>query len=79
MERAARAGAAGERRGVFDVDEERVIEALRLAWGEAYDIGFADGAWRALRLDGHGLLVTGQTPDELNAAIRADFTRERTP
>lgn len=41
------AAAHGRRRGVFEVDEDRAIEALRLAWGDAYDIGFADGAWRA--------------------------------
>jgi hypothetical protein len=60
------------RRGVFDVDERRATEALRLAWGEAYDIGFADGAWRACR---PGTLLTGTTPDELNRAIRADWAR----
>jgi hypothetical protein len=63
------------RRGVFDVDERRATEALRLAWGQAYDIGFADRAWRACRLDGPGTLLTGTTPDELNRAIRADWAR----
>jgi hypothetical protein len=63
------------RRGVFDVDEGRATEALWLAWGQAYDIGFADGAWRAGRLDRTGTLLTGMTPDELTRAIRADWTR----
>jgi hypothetical protein len=67
------AGAA--RRGAFTVGEHRAAEALRLAWGQAYDIGFADGAWRACRLDGPGTLLTGTTPDELTAAIRADWAR----
>ena len=66
--------AAVSGRGVFDVDEERATEALRLTWGQAYDIGFAGGTWRARRRDGHGTLMTGTTPDELNRAIRADWT-----
>jgi hypothetical protein len=70
----APARAAGTRRGVFGVDTDRAIEALRLAWGTAYDLGFADGAWHACRLDRDGTLITGTTPDELNAAIRADWT-----
>jgi hypothetical protein len=65
--------AVGTRRGVFGVDTDRAIEALRLAWGTAYDLGFADGAWHACRLDGNGTLITGTTPDELNEAIRADW------
>jgi hypothetical protein len=42
----------GQRRGVFDVDEDRAFEALRLAWGEAYDIGFERQKWVATRRDG---------------------------
>ena len=62
-------------RGVFDVDEDRAAEAFRLTWGQAYDIGFAAGTWRARRLDGQGTVLTGTTPDELNRAIRADWAR----
>ena len=64
-------------RGVFDMDEKRALEALRLTWGDAYAICFDDsitegGArWRAWRLGG-GTAITGSTPDELNTAIRAD-------
>jgi hypothetical protein len=65
------------RRGPFDVDQDRAIEVLRMTWGDMYDVGFADGAWRAARLDGSGVLLTGQTPDELAAAIRADWGRTR--
>jgi hypothetical protein len=61
------------RRGAFNVDPDRAAEALRLAWGDTYDIGFADGAWHAARLDGIGQVLTGQVPDELAAAIRADW------
>jgi hypothetical protein len=60
-------------RGAFNRDPDRAAEALRMAWGAEYDIGFADGAWRAARLDGTGDLLTGAVPDELAAAIRADW------
>jgi hypothetical protein len=60
-------------RGVFGVNADRAIDALRLTWGGEYDIGFADSAWRAARLDGTGPLLTGQVPDELARAIRADW------
>jgi hypothetical protein len=64
--------AVGTRRGVIGVATDHAIEAVRLAWGTAYDLGFADGAWHACRLDGDGTLITGTTPDELNEAIQAD-------
>ena len=67
-------GTSGTARpGPFDADQDRALDALRLAWGEVYDTGFADGAYRAARIDGTGDLLAGQTPDELNAAIRADW------
>jgi hypothetical protein len=59
--------------GAFNRDPDRAAGVLRLSW-TGYDIGFADGAWRAARLDGTGDLLTGTTPDELNAAIRADWS-----
>jgi hypothetical protein len=67
-------GTAGTARpGPFDAGQDRALDALRLAWSDLYDTGFADGAYRAARIDGTGDLLTGQTPDELNAAIRADW------
>ena len=82
MERAARTGAAGgQRRGVFEMDEDRALEALRLAWGDAYAVCFDDavsaaaGRWQAWRLGGDGTMLAGSTPDELNAAIRAECAR----
>ena len=75
----------GERRGVFEVDEGRVLEALRLAWGGAYTVCFDDslhagaGRWRAWRLGGDGMMLSGSTPDELNAAIRADCASRSLP
>jgi hypothetical protein len=67
----------GERRGAFNRDPDRAAEVLRIAYGDTYDIGFADGAWRATRLDGTGHLLTGAVPDELAAAIRADWDARR--
>jgi hypothetical protein len=61
------------RRGAFGVDTDRALDALRLEWGDIYDTGFADRAFRAARIDGTGDLLTGETPDELAAAIRADW------
>jgi hypothetical protein len=78
MEWAADTSIAAPRRGVFEVDSGRALEALRLAWGDAYAVCFDDaispgGArWRAWRLDSSRTMVTGATPDELNAAIQAD-------
>ena len=66
-----------QRRGVFDVDEDRALEALRLAWGDVYDIGFEYGRWIASRRGAEETL-TGDTPDALNVRIRADWAREGT-
>ena len=41
----------GARRGVFDVDEDLALEAIRLAWGDAYDIGVHRGVWTAISRD----------------------------
>jgi hypothetical protein len=62
-----------QRRGVFDVDEDRALVALRLSWGDVYDIGREDGQWAARCRDGRGGALTGETPDELNRAMRAEW------
>ena len=69
----------GEQRGVFDVDEDRALDALALAWGDAYEIYVVDGQWQAWRegAEDEDVLI-GSTPDELNAAIQADWAREGT-
>jgi hypothetical protein len=61
------------RRGVFDVDEDRALDALAFAWGDAYDVGCEDGQWVASRRDDRGGALTGETPDELNRQMRADW------
>ena len=74
MERAARTGAAGgQRRGVFEVDEDRAVAALELAWADGGYHGFtADGGtWCAVSSAGE--VLTGDTRDALNRAIRAHW------
>jgi hypothetical protein len=79
------AAADGQQRGVFTVDTDRALEALRVTWDNAYTVCFDDaigiggGRWQAWRLDGHGIRLTGSTPDELNAAIRADWAHGSRP
>jgi hypothetical protein len=60
-------------RGVFDVDQDRALEALRVTWGEVYDIDAGNRQWTASRADGTGRILTGRVPDELYAALRADW------
>jgi hypothetical protein len=75
-------GAAGDgqQRGAFTIDTGRALEALRVTWGSSYAVCFDDaielggGRWQAWRIGGHGTRLAGATPDELNAAIRADWT-----
>ncbi len=69
---------SGPRRGVFDVDEDRALEALRLAWGDAYDIGFERGSWTAASRDAERRTFTADTPDALTVRLRADWAREGT-
>jgi hypothetical protein len=72
------AAAEGQQRGVFEVDEDRALEALRLAWGDAYDIGHEYGKWIATSRDVEGRTFTGETPDDLNIRVRTDWAREGT-
>ena len=61
----------------FEVDNPRALEALAFAWGDEYDeIWVHGGQWCAHHKDGHDEnIVTGDTLDELNRAIRADWLR----
>jgi hypothetical protein len=75
----------GKQRGVFDVDADHALEALRLAWGSAYVVFFDDalgaggGGWLAWRRGGDATMLAGSIPDELNAAIRADCASRSLP
>lgn len=77
--------ADGQQRGAFSVDTGRALEALRVTWGNAYAVCFDDaigigvGRWQARRLGDHGTRLAGATPDELNAAIRADWAHGSRP
>ena len=66
-----RAGA----RDPFAVDEDRWLERLALDWGHAYLIPSpSDGRWFAIRRDGSRPALITDTPQQLDAAIRADIT-----
>jgi excisionase family DNA binding protein len=72
--------AAGQQRGVFEVDAERAAEALRLTWGDLYTgIGVEDGTWTARPKDSDSHILTGETPDALNQAMRQDWARRSPP
>jgi hypothetical protein len=63
-----------EPRDPFKVDEDRALDALRLAWGDAgYVLTVNDGRWMARHADS-GSVLAGSVPDELNRAIRDDWT-----
>ena len=64
---------AGQRRGVFDVDEDRALAELELAWADSGYHGFsADGGiWSAISSAGE--VFTGDTPDTLTQKIRAHW------
>ena len=70
----AAAGSAGaKRRGVFEVDEEPALAELEQTWvsGGYHAFSADDGLWSAISSD--GTVLTGNTPDALNQAIRAHW------
>ena len=71
---------AGQQRGVSEADAKGAAEALRLAWGDLYTgIGVEDGMWTARRKDSDSHILTGDTPDALNQAMRQDWARRSAP
>ena len=64
--------------GISGADEDRALDALRLAWGDAYNIGRGHGRWTATSTDAEHRTLTGDTPGGLNAKIRTDWAREGT-
>jgi len=64
---------AGQRRGVFDVDEDRAVAELELAWADGGYHGFSadSGTWSAI--SNAGDVLTGNTPDALTQKIRAHW------
>ena len=76
--RAGEATVSSSRRDVFDMDEDLTLDALRLAWGDAYGLGHEDGRWITMSRDEEKRTFTGDTPDALNQVIRAAWAREGT-
>ena len=64
---------AGQRRGVFEVDEDRALAELELAWAVGGYHGFSadSGLWSAI--SNAGDVLTGDTPDALTRKIRAHW------
>jgi hypothetical protein len=58
-------------RTVLEMDEDRTLAGLELAWADDGYHGFSadDGLWSAISSAGE--VLTGDTPDALNRAIRA--------
>jgi hypothetical protein len=57
------------------LDKAKVLEALRLAWGNAWEIGCGDARWRAARRDGTGHVLTRASADGLALALRVSHGR----
>jgi hypothetical protein len=57
--------------------EAETLEALRLDWGSAWDIGRGGVRWRAARRDGTGHLLTRASVNGLALALRISHGRHR--
>ncbi len=68
----------GQQHGVPGTGQDSALDALRLAWGDAYDIGCEHGRWTAVSRDAESRTLAGDTPGDLNAEIRTDWAREGT-
>ncbi len=68
-----RAAAASGQRDPFRVDEDAALAELELAWADGGYPGFSadGGTWCAITSAGD--VLTGDTPDALNRAIRAHW------
>ena len=64
---------AGQRRGVFDVDEDRALAELELAWADGGYHGFCADGGTCCAVSSAGEVLTGGTPDALDRAIRAHW------
>ena len=69
----ARQAVGRRQRGVFEVDQDRALAALELAWADDGYHGFsADGGlWSAISSAGD--VLTGDSPDALSQKIRAHW------
>lgn len=64
-------------RDPFAVDPEQALEALRLEWGHSHSLTWHEGLYCAQRIGPsgklYGLVLTGQTPDEIEQELRRDW------
>jgi hypothetical protein len=68
-----RAAAASGQRDPFAVDEDAALAELELAWSDGgYHAFSADGGTWCV-VSGAGEVLTGDTPDALDRAIRAHW------
>jgi hypothetical protein len=70
---AAGQATGGQQRGVFDVDKDRAVAALELAWADDGYHGFSADAGTWCAVSSAGEVLTGGTPDALDRAIRAHW------
>jgi hypothetical protein len=64
----------GDRQGtVLEMDEDRTLAGLELAWGDDGYHGFSvdDGLWSTISSAGE--VLTGDTPDALSRKIKAHW------
>jgi hypothetical protein len=59
------------------LDEAAALEALRLDWGSAWDIGRPGTGWQAARRDGAGCVLTRASAAGLALALRISHGRPR--
>ena len=56
-----------------DAGEEQILDALRLGWGDIYEIGVGlDGFW-ARRRDGLGETIVDKDPGEVRRKVSEDY------
>jgi hypothetical protein len=58
-----------------DLRDEIILDQLREVWLGIYDVGYADGAYRAVRVLADGPLLTADNAEGLDSLIRADWVR----
>jgi hypothetical protein len=80
MNNRTRQDAPPQRRDIPAAGETLDLAALVLQWGGTYEIAVTGGQWQAWHKDAAPEdILDGETPDELNAAIRADYARRSAP
>jgi len=68
-----RAAAASGQRDPFEVDEEAALAELELAWSDGGYHAFSAGGGLWYAVSSAGEVLTGDTPDALDRAIRAHW------